>query len=230
MFVATCYMCTAAANSREHVPPKCLFPEPKDIGENIDLRKNLITVPSCVLHNSAKSKDDEYLLLGITLNILNNGTALSHFQTKIMRALTRNPKLFGYFAKSQQEVVAVDKDGTAINTLMVKVDNRRFLGSLEHVARGLYYHAYQSRFDGKCSILPDFMLYAGSEEDVRINDRNSTALHIIKPTFDSVECNGENQSVFSYVFLEPDDQGRIALRMQFFGGSNVYVAFLPAAT
>ncbi len=181
MSVATCYMCTATANSREHVPPKCLFPEAKDIGENVELRKNLITVPSCELHNSAKSKDDEFLLLGLILNILNNGTAMTHFQTKVMRALTRNPRLFGAFAKSQQEVVAVNSDGAAINTLIVKVDNRRFLGSLDHVARGLYYHANQTRFDGGCSILPDFMLYAGTEEDVRLNDRNSAALRILSP-------------------------------------------------
>ena len=146
-----------------------------------------------------------------------------------MRAVTRNPKLFGGFAQSQQEVVAVDEHGIAINTLIVKVNNRRFLGALEHVARGLYYHVFRSRFVGRCSILPDFMLYAGSEDDVRINDRNSAALRLIKPVFESSECKGENQSVFNYVFLDPDEQGRVALRMQFFSGSNVYVAFLSNA-
>ena len=58
---ATCYMCTSAATSVEHVPPRCLFPEQKDLPIGVDLRKQLITVPSCDIHNSRKSKDDEYL-------------------------------------------------------------------------------------------------------------------------------------------------------------------------
>jgi len=43
-----CYMCGAPAVSKEHVPPKCIFPEQKDIaGQNF--RDGLITVPS-VMH------------------------------------------------------------------------------------------------------------------------------------------------------------------------------------
>ena len=44
----TCYMCERAPSSTEHVPPKCLFPEKKDIGSDL-FRKNLITVLSCLV-------------------------------------------------------------------------------------------------------------------------------------------------------------------------------------
>jgi hypothetical protein len=57
--VSTCYMCDSLETSREHAPPRCFFPESKAIGRN--LRVNLITVPSCDIHNSEKSKDDEFL-------------------------------------------------------------------------------------------------------------------------------------------------------------------------
>ena len=43
----TCYMCEKESTSSEHVPPKCLFPEKKDLPDGVDLRKSLITVPSC---------------------------------------------------------------------------------------------------------------------------------------------------------------------------------------
>ena len=56
-----CYICGAPATSKEHVPPQCLFPEKKDIGTE-KFRKDLITVPSCELHNTNKSKDDEFLM------------------------------------------------------------------------------------------------------------------------------------------------------------------------
>ena len=52
----TCYMCDSIATTREHVPPKCLFPEKKDIGDDI-YRQNLITVPSCDKHNTSKSQE-----------------------------------------------------------------------------------------------------------------------------------------------------------------------------
>lgn len=55
----TCYMCEAAPTSREHVPPKCLFPESKDVnGQNF--RENLITVPSCDIHIEEIFSADEH--------------------------------------------------------------------------------------------------------------------------------------------------------------------------
>lgn len=59
----TCYMCDELATTVEHIPPKCIFPETKDLEDKtLNLRKKLLTVPSCTLHNNAKSGDDEYLL------------------------------------------------------------------------------------------------------------------------------------------------------------------------
>ena len=60
--MAKCYMCDNLATTIEHAPPKCIFPEKKDLPAGMDLRKELITVPSCEEHNTAKSTDDEYLL------------------------------------------------------------------------------------------------------------------------------------------------------------------------
>ena len=227
--MATCYMCSAEATSKEHVPPKCLFPEAKDLGPGVDLRKNLITVPSCDVHNSDKSKDDEYLLFGLTLNILNNGAALTHFQTKVLRALNRNPGLLNAFAKVQQPVIAVKADGTAINSLMVEIDNKRFISALDHVAQGVYYHKYQRRLIGHCSILPDFMLFGDAEEGVQLNEQNSLVVSIAKPVFDSRPEEGSNPEIFSYVFLEPDRNGNIAARLRFFEGSAVYVSYIAAS-
>ena len=57
-----CYMCSAESVTTEHIPPKCIFPEKKDLADGRDYRRNLITVPSCADHNLHKSGDDEYLL------------------------------------------------------------------------------------------------------------------------------------------------------------------------
>jgi len=44
-----CYMCSDPATGVEHVPAKCFFTKGQ--------RENLITVPSCELHNNATSKN-----------------------------------------------------------------------------------------------------------------------------------------------------------------------------
>jgi hypothetical protein len=63
-----CYLCGTADNlTREHIPPKCLFPKPVPS----DLR--LHTVPCCYICNNSASQDDEYLRLATSS--LFNGNA-----------------------------------------------------------------------------------------------------------------------------------------------------------
>jgi len=60
-----CYFCGENAQSKEHVPARCFFPE------NESYRKQLITVPSCEKHNEDTSVDDEY--------VASTSTMLLHF-------------------------------------------------------------------------------------------------------------------------------------------------------
>ncbi len=85
----TCYMCDAVAISREHVPPKCIFPELKDLPDK-DFRKSLITVPSCYEHNSKKSKDDEFLMVSLAGIFGNNSIGFKHKFSKVDRAIKRS--------------------------------------------------------------------------------------------------------------------------------------------
>ena len=55
----TCTYCGGVAGSRDHIPPKNLFPKPRT--------NDLISVPSCVGCNKAFSKDDEYLRFVLTM-------------------------------------------------------------------------------------------------------------------------------------------------------------------
>lgn len=90
-----CYQCDKEATSREHVPPKCLFPEDKDIKVVLDknFRKDLIIVPSCDKHNLSKSNDDEYLMACLDVKVCNNAIAYIYTKTKLARSVRRNPNL-----------------------------------------------------------------------------------------------------------------------------------------
>ena len=223
----TCYMCEKVSTSKEHVPPKCLFPEQKDLPEGADLRKNLIRVSSCDEHNSNKSKDDEYLLYALSMSIANNETAFRLFLTKILRSIHRNPRFFGAFTMDNKPVVAVDEKGTAFNTLIVKLDTRRILKVLDHIARALYFDHFKKRFLGKCVVLYDFALYHGTPQEEALNDKLQFVSKVVKDYFEKKEHTGDNPEVFRYVFDEPDAEDKIALKMQFYKASNVYAAFVP---
>lgn len=219
-------MCDKPATTVEHAPPKCLFPEQKDLPPGVDLKKNLITVPSCDEHNTKKSKDDEYLLFCLLMNIANNETAFTHFKTKMMRALERNPKLIESFIKEKERVIVEDKEtGELAHTYIIKVDTVKLLNSFEHIAKALYFDRYSEIFEGRCVILYDFALVHGPEDEAKINDFIQGTSQQMRDFFDPQIHAGENPVVFKY-YLEDVGKGHV-LRMQFYGASNIFVAFVP---
>jgi hypothetical protein len=133
----TCYMCEAPATSREHAPPRCIFPEPKDVEDGSDLRKNLITVPSCEEHNPRHSKDDEYFLVMTTLNIDGNERKSHQFSTKVMRALRRSPAFANSTFAKQLPMTLVDgRPAVGFN-----IDRGRIERVIDKTARAIYYHS-----------------------------------------------------------------------------------------
>ena len=227
----TCYMCDKPATSDEHVPPKCLFPEKKDLPEGVALRKDLLKVPACDLHNTAKSKDDEYLLYVLSMNVANNAVAFTHFSTKVLRAYERRPALMRSIVSEHQEVVAVDQAGTAINTLMVKADMARINKCFNQMARALYFKAFNEQFSGECRFLHDFTIVPDTKHRVTVTTKDSerSALEYVKSYFEKLNHKGSNPSIFQYRFEEPDERGLIVLSTRFYEGSNAFIAFIPNA-
>ena len=113
----TCYMCDSAGTSREHAPPTCFFPSAQEIGR--DLRRNLITVPSCDRHNSLKSKDDEYLRAVIVMTAVQNKVGQHQFFGKLLPAVTRRPHAYKSFF-ADKGTVAKGKDRA------LQIDRKRF--------------------------------------------------------------------------------------------------------
>ncbi len=219
-------MCNELATSREHVPPLCIFPAAEDLDNNENCRKNLITVPSCERHNSKKSKDDELMLFVLTLSIANNETAKQQGNSKILRAVKRNPNLPKYFFSEEVPVNAVDSKENIIQTSMVKIDYQRFLRATTQMAKALYCHHFNKKFLGRCSIFTDFMLQYENKGEVKSNELQHKTAQAMKPIFDEERQHGHNPKVFSYSFSSPDNMGSITARMQFFEASNIYIAYI----
>jgi hypothetical protein len=220
-------MCDKPAEGVEHVPPRCLFPEKKDLPEGVDLRKQLITVPACDLHNTSKSQDDEYLLYLLVINLPANETAKNQFLTKIMRSIERNPGLIKKIMANPHPVVAVDKEtGQAHHTVAVNIDDARLDTALDHIARALYFHHFKAQWLGNVRTQPDFLL--SSLDPVNGQERNKLGEYMVAAAdqlFADKEFHGANPDVFKYQVLEGNENVHMLMRLHFYNGCRVSVFF-----
>jgi len=215
-------MCDLSATSNEHVPPKCFFPEQKDVGRDKDYRRNLLSVPSCDLHNSEKSKDDEYLLFVITSHFENKPIAQKHFSTKIMRAVRRKLSMYNFIKENFP--VAIN----GLPSLAFTIDRDRFDKELDHIARALYYLHHNSKLVLPTIVhTPDlFKVNSPTAKDV-----NQRMQQIDKMTIDALTSqltHGENPEIFSYQFLDLEEIPSFVARMVFYGGFVVIAYASPS--
>lgn len=224
---ATCYWCGAPKTSKEHVPPRCLFPKEKDAPQLGDQRKGLIKVPSCNIHNCEKSGDDEYLMCVLSVNILNNKVAETHVKSKIIRALKRSPGLMAACFGTHQDI-AVSEDGgkTLQATAAVKIDDDRLERCLEHMARALFFYKYGKRHIGSVSCTPEFLVAITGQDAIERNAQYEEFRKLCDQAFENQPKEGKNPGVFFYQFHpNPPAQMAALLRMTFYEGAKATAIF-----
>lgn len=221
----TCYMCDGLGTTKEHVPPKCLFPEQKDLGD--DYRKELISIPSCREHNNRKSSDDEFLMMSLAGIIGSNSIGYRHKFTKVNRALIRASyaQLDEVFTKRQLFAVELETN-RFIDVIWGTPDHQRLERCFDQICRGLFFHKKAKKFQGRTRSMLAYT--RPREENPRefmrlIRDGAAKELHG-KP------WDGANPDVFRFRFGEPDAHGVCLVHLQFYGGLNIYVALIPEKT
>ena len=219
-----CYMCNAVAMSREHVPPRNLFPEASEVG-GMDYRVNLITVPSCEEHNSAKSHDDEFLMVSLAGIIGNNSIGYMHKLGKVDRAIRASANhLLDQVLIEKTEIHRVEMaENKFIDIIWGTPDVTRLKRCFEHIAHGLHQHHFKVRFVGKVHVLLGYLLH--KEHNAKqwsefIKDRVALDLG-------GKNSHGSNQAVFYYQVTDHDQFGLYMMRLCFYGGLDVYVGFTP---
>lgn len=217
-----CYFCGAPATSNEHVPPACLFPEKKDLDDGVDYRKNLITVPSCDVHNSQKCKDDEYLQLILVHGYFNNKAGRDHFSAKVVRALTRRPAILAALYTNRTPVT-VDYEPT----VAVNIDRERFDRTVVHVCQGLCYLHTGKSWPKEIKIHSPLLLAVDEPEADRINVFfKGLSKGVINCLKGMPKC-GENQDIFWYQLQVDEAKDRLLCRMVFYGGFDVLAISHP---
>jgi hypothetical protein len=218
----TCYMCDQISTSREHVPPRCLFPEAKDVQGQF--REDLITVPSCEDHNSSKSSDDEFLLVSLAGIVGNNSVGYLHKFTKVDRAIYRSSFALLEQAMSNPRVEAIEfGPNEFIDVIWGTPDYERLTACFDRIARGLHLAYFGRKFSGSTKTLlgytrnaeanpAEFQRFIRDKVDLELNG---------KPRL------GANPDVFTFQFTNADQFGLYLVHLQFYGRLDVFVALIP---
>ncbi len=219
----TCYMCDELATSQEHVPPKCIFPEMKDLPEGIDLRKELFKVPSCDVHNSVKSTDDEYLMyvLGITRQI--NTIGRNHYNSKVRRAINRSPSLLTKLVKGSTPIILTDPlTMKPEQSRAIELDPLRFDKIIGHLGRAIYFHHYNEKWIYGLKYQAEFLeptIDQASAPNIR-SKAISTQADLL---FANAPYFGKNPEVFKYQVVDSADLTQ--LRLHFYEGCRLLLIF-----
>jgi hypothetical protein len=208
-----CYACDQPAVGREHVPPLCLFPEARDSAPGSELRRQLITVPACDDHNLRKSKDDEYLMLIVPFHHRTNVVARQQVRTKVIRALTRRPKLKDKVFTPQVPVVL---DGQPTGAVLL--DTERFLRISDLIVRGIHYH-----HAGKAKLRGEVKVYtlATDSFDPEVQSAHNGIRVAASALFDQRGACGANPDVFFYQAAVRSSGDSAVLRLTFYGGFEI---------
>lgn len=195
-------MCECVATSQEHAPPRCVFPEQKDTG-GVDYRKNLIKVPSCDRHNTAKSTEDEYLMYILPTSIASNDVGINQFLTKVQRAITRNPSIAINLSQGTQKVIVHDTEKDAwFEASAISIDMERVHKVIEMNARAIYYDSHKQKFLGPIKIYTNFSIKLDAPE---LNDLQENLFNMSELLLQISQHQGQNQDVFAYRMARDGD-------------------------
>jgi hypothetical protein len=219
----SCYACDEKKVSSEHVPPLCFFPDEKDTSGHSLYRNNLITVPSCKLHNTRKSDDDLYAAFHLAGSIRGNHCALLVINGVIARCLERDRMERGAaFTKRLLKQIRGFMGKNPVGGL----DAARMIRFLDLCARGVYFYERLKPLK-----LP--LRVANLDYDLGDDPKKYEMLAIQRKSFDDEmrgsEWSGANPDVFRYAICEKPEKDVTMIELVFFGAVHRWAFYHPHA-
>lgn len=228
-----CYCCEAIATTKDHIPPKCFFPEKKHLPSNSpDYRSQLLTVPACSAHNNSRSSDDEYTAAVIVMNSQSD-LAFTIFKSKWVQSLLRRGGVLGkriFSTARSARVISRRKDILIPHeTLAISYEIKRIERVIESIARALYYFesGYEEKWSNDCIIRsPNFLNrdLSYSQDAYNLNQINQAFIHGEKHQELGIKRKGTHPDIFYYQFFRSEDTNFI-IRMVFYSNFT-FLAFL----
>ncbi len=204
-----CYICGADSVSKEHTPARCYFPD------DASYRKNLITVPSCKVHNEDTSIDDKYVRNIIAMSIDTNQIAFKQFMAKTVKSFKESPKLLHTTTGTKKRITIDGKQSYAF-----QIDRDRFDKMMRKISYALYFHEENRIWQRELIIMTKNLV----TDVLQLDELGKTIVQFEKIIPINI-YDGENPQVFKYSFgdidsADPDDK---ILRMIFYEGFHVWI-------
>jgi len=200
-----CYFCGKEAVTKEHVPPKSMFPS--------HMRQDLIKVPSCKKHNNEKSGNDEYfryLVMGQSKIVMSQ----KRFKTllnNLLRSIKRKPALTVALLNTKKKIRIMDNGNIVENT--IKVDEVRLNDSLEAISKGIYYFECNQIFNGITQIYAlDVAFTDNNDREILYFENQKEVNRKILNNFKDAQFKGNNPIVFKYRNVIQEKSAFIHLR------------------
>lgn len=198
-----CYHCEADGPTREHVPPKCLFPKGADWS-------GLITVPSCAAHNNATSAADEYLkfLLGAVVPGVPDAITSSAARDAVRLALRGSRKIHRFGFAWVGKALDIGQTFT--------IDYGLLSMCLSRVARALYFHHTDHRQKLLCDLhVWPLFIPLKSHPDPSFVATVESIRALIARDFATFPKHGPHQEAFAYQIVKK--YGVTIVNMKFYG-------------
>jgi len=129
-----CIYCgVTQADTLDHIPPKCLFAEPRP--------SNLYTVPSCAACNASFARDDEYFRTAMALRWdVSSHPAAGAIVGKALRSTERSGGFRNLFTRTLEDAPIITHSGLYVQEGgRFEADMERINRVLVRIVRGLYY-------------------------------------------------------------------------------------------
>ena len=132
----TCVFCLSPADTRDHIPGKQFFPDPKP--------HDLVTVPCCAQCNAGHKKDEDYVRGLLCFGPAGVSTAgRSLWQQKLHRTYEKDRGLRRVLSRSMKQIRPITASGLRLpSRLAIEIDWNRVFRVVQKWVRGFYYFEY----------------------------------------------------------------------------------------
>ena len=213
-------------DTRDHVPPRILFPEPRP--------SDLITVPSCRSCNETASMDDEFFRDIVTGRIESSGhpEAQKVFES-VIRSFQR-PEARGLTKRFLNSLIEVDMYseggiyiGQGVGYRFDQTEGDRLDSVAARIVRGLYFHTFGVRLPDSCTT----KCYENSRLEANVDRNNLEDLVIIfRPMIKRKPNATLGNDVFEYwVERAEDDDFASAWILRFYQSVLFFCFTTPSA-
>src|SRR5712691_521330 len=130
------YCGSASATTRDHIPPKGIFPPPRP--------DELITVPSCASCNQGASDSDELFRAYLSLHVGVETPSTGRLWEPALRGIRRNRRLHQRLLTDLERVWLTTPSGVIYGQgQRGRWDSEAHDATIERMIRGLYFHHYR---------------------------------------------------------------------------------------